>query len=128
MTEPVQPKKRGGQPGNTNAVKHGYFAATLHKRSLEKLPARFQPTRLSMEKQFIGQLTKRIEKQFEPSLSHWTGSERQVHILGTALYILTSLLQSKGIVGDVLNEACETALAGVVDELIAGQEQEPPGP
>jgi hypothetical protein len=35
--DPPQPRRRGGQPGNTNALRHGFYARaslTLHTREL----------------------------------------------------------------------------------------------
>ena len=33
------PRKRGGQPGNTNALKHGFYSPRFHKRELTDLAA-----------------------------------------------------------------------------------------
>jgi len=35
--EPREPRKRGGQPGNQNAFRHGYYGRALNRLSRERL-------------------------------------------------------------------------------------------
>lgn len=121
MSDQTQRRKPGAPLGNTNAVKHGYYASALHNRSLEKLPERFHPTGLAVEKRFISLLFKRIEKQFEETISQKPPAERHIHILATSLYLVTHLLHTRGIINGVIDEEIEIALAEVIDEIKAAQ-------
>jgi hypothetical protein len=91
MTKPPSPRRRGGQPGNLNRLKHGLFSRRLsiRDRALFAISPRSDPSfELALARVRLVQL---IKQQESASSRDWLSYERAViHYLG----VITSLLDA----------------------------------
>lgn len=86
-------RRRGGQPGNTNALKHGFYARNLLTRDtpgLDDLPLDALADEITLMRVFIRRVTENIDAN--PSLEK---SIEHLRIISFAMLSLTRLMRAQ---------------------------------
>jgi len=122
MTTDTASRKRGGQPGNQNARRHGLYSAHFHPTELGALDQLDQATSLDHEINMLRIATRRLfeiasaaddESELDTSLA-------TLNALGAAAIRISSLLQAQQRISgqsNDINSALSAALASVTKEL-----------
>ncbi len=112
-------KRRGGQPGNVNAVKHGFYSRRFRELEAEDLDAALQ-NGLGDEIDMMRVVIRRVfdyASEEAGTLDSWTGA---LSALGAASTRLAGLLRTQKILGgsesDTVN-ALSLALSEVTRDL-----------
>ena len=88
MTEGTPVRNRGGAPkGNTNALKHGLYAATLHRRTLAQLE-NAAPVDFARVESFLASFLYRLEGQLDVYLAGISMEGEPVRLLTLGIYTL----------------------------------------
>ncbi len=118
-SQPRPARKRGGQPGNTNTLKHGYYSQSFKKGESADLEEMGQEADLTSE---IAMMRVVIRRVFEAAddcvdLEGWVGVLKS---LGAASTRLAGLLKTQKLLrtgGSEIADALSQALKEVSSEL-----------
>lgn len=115
------PKRRqGGQPGNTNALKHGFFSRRFKELEINDLEATMEvglENEVALLRVIMRRAFNQIERTEPADIQTW---ERTLGMLGMAATRIASLLRTqKVLTGEAsgMSETISQALAEVVKEL-----------
>ena len=121
--ESAQPgkKKRGGQPGNTNALKHGFYTKNFSLKERRGLQA-IEGVVLSDEIGLLRVLIRRFAEQIKGSEGVSLNETCQhLSVISEAMVRLASLLRTDNMLGgseyDTIGAALERSMAAVLEEL-----------
>lgn len=110
-------RPRGAQPGNSNAVKHGFYSRKFHPQELNDLDLMLAGD-LNDEIDMFRVVTRRVfdllneEKVKGGSpLSHWIGG---LETMGKATTRLAQLLRTQHLIGRTADETIDTLKAALV--------------
>ncbi len=115
-------RKRGGQPGNTNALRHGFYSRKFHAGDLEDLES---GSTASLEDE-IAMLRVSIRRVFDfasenaDDLDEWW---KTLAVLGAASTKLASLMRTEQALAGQRNAAA-AALSQALSEVIQEMEEE----
>ena len=123
LPESTQPgsKKRGGQPGNTNALKHGFYTKNFSLAERRGLQAT-EGVVLSDEIALLRVLIRRFAEQIKGSQGVAL-NESAVHlsVISEAMLRLASLLRTDKMLGgsecDTLGAALSRSMSAVLEEM-----------
>jgi hypothetical protein len=126
VTDPTQlgHRKRGGQPGNTNALKHGFYTKNFslaERRGLQAVEGVVLGDEIALLRVLIRRFAEQIQGSQGVSLNE---SAQHLAVISEAMLRLASLLRTDHMLGgsesDTLATQLQNAMNGVLDELRHG--------
>ena len=123
LTESTQPgnKKRGGQPGNTNALKHGFYTkqfSITERRGLQEIEGVVLSDEIGLLRVLIRRFAEQIKGSQGVSLNE---SAQHLAVISEAMLRLASLLRTDKLLGgseyDSLGAALSRSMAAVLEEM-----------
>ena len=123
LTESTQPgsKKRGGQPGNTNALKHGFYTKNFsitERRGLQEIEGVVLSDEIGLLRVLIRRFAEQIKGSQGVSLNE---SAQHLAVISEAMLRLASLLRTDKLLGgseyDSLGAALSRSMAAVLEEM-----------
>jgi hypothetical protein len=118
-------RKRGGQPGNSNAFKHGFYTQNFSRTEVKGLQA-IQGVVLGDEIKLLRVLIKRFADQIEHS--NGVALPESAHclaVISEAMLRLGTLLRTDHLLGgsesSTLIKELNLALAGIAEEMVQDQ-------
>jgi uncharacterized protein YjcR len=117
-TATTSAKKRGGQPGNKNALKHGFYSEGFKPDEVDDLSA-LEGVDLSDEIKMLRVIMRRMFEQIgaEKSITDWAEA---LNALGAASTRLAGLLRTQKLIagsGSEVTDALSQALREVTSEI-----------
>jgi hypothetical protein len=116
MTDAPAPRRRGGQPGNTNSLKHGFYARKLPRRDRADWQ-NYQFTGLKEETQMLRFVIRRLVELSDANQD----LEKEIsllRVLSLALISLTRLLRTDQLLGaSQFDNELQTALSEVLQNM-----------
>jgi hypothetical protein len=117
---PPFPRKRGGQPGNTNALKHGYYSPRFHKLEAADLAALVEEgpaSEIALLRVLIRRMVEHMENEDLPTKDLIA----TFNAVTSASVSIGTLLRTQEVLGssqaDEIAAALQAALAEVTREL-----------
>jgi hypothetical protein len=120
-------RKRGGQPGNVNALKHGFYSHTFRneeREDLEALMAQGVEEEIALLRVYIRRVAEIAEKHEQEGADPLDKAIHVMSAVGMASLQLGSLLRVQKILGKGGDDVAETisqALTEVLEELREGE-------
>ncbi len=121
--EKYQPgnRKRGGQPGNTNALKHGFYTKQFslnERRGLQEIEGVFLSDEIGLLRVLIRRFAEQIKGSQGVSLNE---SAQHLAVISEAMLRLASLLRTDNMLGsseyDTFGAALSRSMSVVLEEL-----------
>ncbi len=118
-SDATQPKRRkpGGQPGNTNAVKHGFYAKNFslaERRSLQATEGVVLGDEISLLRVLIRRFAEQIQASQGVALNE---SAMHLAVISEAMLRLGSLLRTDHLLGGAQSSAFITQLNRAINEI-----------
>ena len=121
IKEPISKRSRGAQPGNTNAVKHGFYSRQFRPQEISDLDSilmgnlddEINMFRVVMRRVYDLANEKKVSKEEE--LAHWTAA---METQGKACIRMGNLLRTQhmlGGTGEHMIEVIKAALTNITD-------------
>lgn len=121
---PTQPKRRkGGQPGNLNALKHGFYSRHFNSLELKDLEATLE-SGLDSEIDLLRVATRRLLTLTADNKDIDTGI-RLLTVLGATASRLANLLRSEALLGGNREESVYNQLVAAIDGMAKEKYGEP---
>jgi hypothetical protein len=112
--------RRGGQPGNTNALKHGFYARSFHPVELSDLETLADRPDLSGAINMLQVLIRRVLEEGTKRANTLEDFEHLLDCLGTASVKMASLMRTSKMIGQEREDvaaALSAALRQVTEDL-----------
>jgi hypothetical protein len=110
-------KKRGGQPGNTNAIKHGFYSKNFSLAERRGLQVRISVV-LGDEIALLRVLIRRFAEQIQASQDlSLTESAQHLAVISEAMLRLGNLLRTDHMLGGSQSDTLFKSLHVVLEEL-----------
>ena len=110
-------KKRGGQPGNTNAFKHGFYAKNFslaERRGLQVTKGIVLGDEIALLRVLIRRFAEQIQASQGVALME---SAQLLAVISEAMLRLASLLRTDHMLGGAQNDTLFKSLHNVLEEL-----------
>ena len=114
-------KRRGGQPGNTNALKHGFYTKNFsltERRGLQEIEGVVLSDEIGLLRVLIRRFAEQIKSSQGVSLND---SAQHLSVISEAMLRLASLLRTDNMLGgsehDKLGAALARSMSTVLEEL-----------
>ena len=120
QTQPAN-KKRGGQPGNTNALKHGFYTKNFslaERRGLQAVEGVVLGDEIKLLRVLIRRFAEQIQGSQDVSLNE---SAQHLAVISEAMLRLASLLRTDNMLGgseyDTIGASLSRAMNSVLEEM-----------
>ena len=114
-------KRRGGQPGNTNALKHGFYTKNFslaERRGLQAVEGVVLGDEIKLLRVLIRRFAEQIKSSQDVSLND---SAQHLAVISEAMLRLASLLRTDNMLGgseyDTFGAALSRSMSAVLEEM-----------